>query len=138
MTKLTLFIEAYKLGNVASLLDGKVFAQFKAHLQTADGEAEEEADIADDEEEQTLEDDEEAAAPEAQPTVAHEQDHEDSDGEHAETTSAAPAEHDGEWEDEEEHEEDFEEDEFEDEDEVHHEEGETVPAAHQEAPVPRP
>lgn len=32
MTKLTMFINAYKLGSVSHLLDAPVFAEFKAHL----------------------------------------------------------------------------------------------------------
>lgn len=56
MTKLTLFIEAYKLGNVASLLDGSVFAQFKSHLRHDDGEVFEEEEGADSLEDEDNED----------------------------------------------------------------------------------
>lgn len=128
MTKLTLFIQAYKLGNVASLLDGSVFAQFKSHLRTTDGEElEEEAEDSLEEEdnedalneiENELNDDDEG-----NDTYAPETDGEEEEEitQHHRVTGSNESEgddnSDGEWEDEDEEEEEQEEEEFEEDDE---------------------
>jgi hypothetical protein len=123
MTKLTLFIEAYKLGNVASLLDGSVFAQFKSHLRQEDddGEQTEDGDLDNLEDEDNedalneieneLNDDDEDSGEGAQ-TYALGQDNGDGEGEASEGSSgsgsarpSASDESDGEWEDEDEEEE---------------------------------
>lgn len=100
MTKLTVFIEAYKLGNVAALLDAPVFAQFKAHLQTADGEEEEFG--ADDEEaleeiEDELENEDDLE--ETLQSVGADYHDEEEDGEGSVRALTSSHDEDGEWED---------------------------------------
>lgn len=125
MTKMTVFIEAYKLGNVAALLDAPVFAQFKAHLQAADGEEEEfssedEDSLEEIEEELENEDDLEETLENAGASSYHDDDAAEEDGESSEqgvhSLGSGHQDADGEWEDEDEYDDD-EEEEFEDDDE---------------------
>lgn len=136
MTKLTLFIEAYKLGNVASLLDGSVFAQFKSHLRSTDGEdlAEEDEDSLEEDNEDALNeienelnDDEDSGEGNDTYALGQGNDDEPADGEEetqtsnesvgASSSSSGNSGSDGEWEDEDEEEEEQEEEEFEEDDE---------------------
>jgi septal ring factor EnvC (AmiA/AmiB activator) len=115
MTKMTVFIEAYKLGNVAALLDAPVFAQFKAHLQNTDGEEDDEFSEEDEEALEEVEDelaDEHELEEELGSVGAYHDDEGSDDGENTVPLGAAH-EADGEWEDEDEYDED-EEEEFED------------------------
>lgn len=127
MTKLTVFIEAYKLGNVAALLDAPVFAQFKAHLRAADGEDElEEFGLEDQEALDEIEDELESESGETAHSLGVYNDSDDSDesGDGEETSALRGAGSDGEWEDEDEDEfSDDEEEEFEDDDEEEADQG---------------